>query len=94
MQLFTCPFCGPRSEAEFHFGGDLGNLRPDGAQAVSTADWTHYLYFRNNHKGRASEVWMHLTCGEIFRMERDTVTHAVHETANFLNGGDHDSAAS
>ncbi|MGN6144080.1 MAG: sarcosine oxidase subunit delta, partial [Mesorhizobium sp.] len=32
MQLFPCPFCGPRDEAEFHYGGEAGNLRPDGRE--------------------------------------------------------------
>ncbi|MGR3493084.1 MAG: sarcosine oxidase subunit delta, partial [Shimia sp.] len=29
MQIFTCPFCGPRPETEFHFVGELGKVRPD-----------------------------------------------------------------
>jgi sarcosine oxidase subunit delta len=77
MQLFPCPFCGPRSEAEFHFGGEAGNLRPEGFDAVSAEDWANYLYMRKNPKGETSEIWMHLTCGEIFEMTRDTLTHAV-----------------
>ncbi len=77
MQLFPCPFCGPRSESEFHFGGDFGNARPEGFRDVPAGDWASYLYTRNNPKGAASEVWMHMTCGEFFRMERDTVTHKV-----------------
>lgn len=77
MQVFSCPFCGPRPEVEFHFGGDLGNHRPEGFAAISAADWSNYLYFRNNPKGAAEEVWMHLTCGEMFAMARDTVTMAA-----------------
>ncbi|VDC27533.1 sarcosine oxidase subunit delta [Pseudogemmobacter humi] len=74
MQIFSCPFCGPRPEYEFHFGGDLGNHRPEGFDAVPDQKWADYLYFRNNPKGMAREVWMHLTCGEMFSMTRDTVT--------------------
>lgn len=77
MQLFTCPFCGPRPETEFHFGGDLGNARPEGFRAVSDADWGRYLYHRRNEKGAVREVWMHLTCGELFAMRRDSVTMAA-----------------
>jgi len=80
MQLFPCPFCGLRSEAEFHFGGDARNLRPEGADASSNA-WSSYLHLRNNAKGRSSEIWMHLTCGELFQLDRDTVTHAVEMSA-------------
>lgn len=76
MQFFPCPFCGLRSESEFHFGGDYGNVRPEGPE-VTAQSWSDYLHFRDNPKGKASEIWMHMTCGEIFRMDRDTITHEV-----------------
>lgn len=76
MQLFPCPFCGPRAEAEFHYGGEAGNLRPDGADLPADR-WADYLYMRDNPKGPAREIWVHLTCGEFFVMSRDTVNHAV-----------------
>ncbi|MGZ9719044.1 sarcosine oxidase subunit delta [Rhizobium miluonense] len=78
MQLFICPFCGPRAETEFHFGGDAGNLRPEGD--VDAMAWSNYLYFRDNSRGAVKEIWMHLPCREVFAMERDTVTHEVHAT--------------
>lgn len=77
MHVFTCPFCGPRPEPEFHFGGEAGNTRPEGFAAVSDADWSAYLHLRANPKGHAREIWMHLTCCEIFVMARDTVTMAA-----------------
>lgn len=76
MQILTCPFCGARSESEFHFGGDFGNSRPEG-DAVSAETWSAYLHLRNNPRGPTREVWMHMTCGELFRLDRDTLTHAV-----------------
>lgn len=76
MQLFPCPFCGPRDETEFHYGGEAGNFRPEGAE-VSADDWARYLYMRANPKGHTREIWVHLTCGEFFVMERDSLTHAV-----------------
>lgn len=85
MLLIPCPFCGPRSESEFHFGGDLGNLRPEGHAAVSDGEWSSYLHMRHNKRGPASEVWMHLTCGELFRLDRNTVDHAV-DGSTFLDG--------
>lgn len=84
MQLFPCPFCGPRSETEFHFGGDFGNHRPDGAEVTAEA-WSAYLHDCNNFKGTASEIWIHMTCGELFRLERDTFTHVV-VTSSRLEG--------
>jgi sarcosine oxidase, subunit delta len=75
MQLFNCPFCGPRTETEFRFGGDAGNARPEGD--VPARAWGDYLYFRNNLRGASREIWVHLPCREIFAMERDTLTHVV-----------------
>jgi sarcosine oxidase subunit delta len=79
MQLFECPFCGPRPETEFHFGGEAGNIRPEPADAtpVSAEAWTSYLYINANPKGPTREIWVHLTCAEFFVLERDTLTHAV-----------------
>ena len=87
MQLFTCPFCGPRDETEFHYGGEAGNLRPDGKDV--TADrWANYLYMRDNPKGATREIWVHLTCGEFLVIERDTVHHGVAGSAA-LDGAEH-----
>jgi len=77
MQMFPCPFCGPRPETEFHFAGDLGNLRPEGFLDVSAETWTDYLFAHNNPRGESREVWKHLTCMEVFAMTRDTSTHQV-----------------
>jgi sarcosine oxidase subunit delta len=77
MQLFTCPFCGPRDETEFTFGAEAGKARPEPAARTSDVDWSRYLHMNANPKGRSREVWLHLTCGEFFVMERDTLTHEV-----------------
>jgi len=80
MQIFNCPFCGPRDEREFHFAGEAGKVRPDTTQSISDADWADYLFSRHNTKGAATEAWIHLTCGEMFVITRDTVTMEVLET--------------
>ncbi len=77
MQRFTCPFCGLRDETEFHYVAEAGKVRPDTTKTVSNADWAHYLYAQGNNRGPAREVWMHLTCAELFVMERDTATAGV-----------------
>ena len=87
MQLFSCPFCGPRDETEFHFGGEAGNLRPEGAD-VPANRWASYLYLRDNPKGTTREVWVHASCGEFFVMERDTVSHEV-EASTALGNAEH-----
>ena len=87
MQIFTCPFCGPRPETEFHFAGDLGNLRPEGFTDVTAETWTDYLFSHKNRKGEAKEIWKHLTCMEVFTMTRDTVSHKVASFTALLSEG-------
>ena len=77
MQLFPCPFCGLRNETEFHFAGELGKTRPETVGEVSDMQWASYLYTQRNEKGVVREVWMHLTCSELFVLERDSVTMEV-----------------
>lgn len=77
MQLFPCPFCGLRDEREFLFLAEAGKVRPDTTQNISDEDWARYLHAIRNDKGAVREVWMHLTCGEVFVLERDSVTMEV-----------------
>ena len=85
MQVFPCPFCGPREEHEFLFAAEAGKVRPEPAEAVSDEDWAAYLHFHKAPEGEAEEVWFHRTCGAYFVMKRDTVTRAVQES-HFLPG--------
>jgi len=50
MMLIPCPHCGPRPETEFVYGGDANVKRPD--PAAPDAEWTDYIYFRDNPKAR------------------------------------------
>ena len=77
MQIFTCPFCGPRDEREFHYVAELGKVRPDTTKDIPDAEWATYLHTQRNEKGAVKEVWMHTTCSELFVMERDTVSMEV-----------------
>ena len=77
MLLIPCPWCGPRAEPEFAFGGEPAS-RPVPAVDVTDTAWADYLYFRGNEKGPHTELWCHAGgCGQWFVMERDTVTHVV-----------------
>ena len=87
MQIFPCPFCGPRDEREFHFVGEAGKTRPDTSGDVSDAEWAAYLYARQNPRGPAREVWRHIPCAELFVMERDTVTMEVLGVTPLRKGG-------
>jgi len=77
MQIFTCPFCGLRDEREFHFIAEAGKTRPDTLTQISDEDWAAYLHSHRNEKGHVREIWMHTTCGELFLLERDSVTMEV-----------------
>ena len=57
MQIFPCPFCGPRDESEFHYIGEP-KARPEPASSVSDAAWAEYLWFNSNAKGLAREIWL------------------------------------
>jgi sarcosine oxidase subunit delta len=76
MQIFPCPFCGPRDEIEFHYVGEP-KARPEPAGAVSDEEWAEYLWFNDNPEGQSREIWLHLTCMEMFAMMRDTAVNAA-----------------
>ena len=76
MQIFPCPFCGPRPDAEFRYVGDAGKPRPE--RSCSDAEWAQYLFLRANARGAARELWIHAAgCGRWIEIARDTATHDV-----------------
>jgi len=77
MQQFPCPFCGNRDEREFHFLSEAGKTRPNTIESIADAAWAQYLYFHKNAKGEVHEVWMHLTCREVFVLKRNNVSMTV-----------------
>lgn len=78
MLLIDCPFCGPRAQVEFHFGGEAALVRPQPPDEVSDAQWSEYLYFRTNPKGDHYERWCHRAgCGLWFNVMRNTVSHRI-----------------
>ena len=78
MQLITCPFCGPREEAEFHYGGQAHVPYPDEPAALTDEQWAQYVFFRDNPKGPFAERWMHASgCRRWFNALRDTATHQM-----------------
>ena len=92
MQLFPCPFCGTRDETEFRYVAETGKTRPPDDRTTAAADWAAYLYMQANHKGDTREVWCHLTCGELFVMNRNNVSHVV-AGATALRGSGQEGAA-
>lgn len=78
MLLIPCPWCGPRDEPEFRYGGQAHVAYPADPDALDEAAWAAFLYLRDNPKGTARERWNHaLGCRRWFNVVRDTVTHEV-----------------
>lgn len=78
MLLIECPWCGPRAEIEFRYGGEGHIARPGPPESLSDDEWADYVYMRTNPKGLHYERWLHIHgCRRWFNMARDTVTHEV-----------------
>jgi heterotetrameric sarcosine oxidase delta subunit len=78
MLLIPCPWCGPRDEVEFHYGGEAHIVRPADPDAQGDAAWAEYLFMRANPKGVIAERWVHRNgCRRWFNLLRDTVSHRI-----------------
>jgi heterotetrameric sarcosine oxidase delta subunit len=78
MLLIPCPWCGPRDEVEFRYGGEAHIVRPVEPDAIDNTAWTDYLYIRANPKGVLAERWSHAHgCRRWFNLLRDTVSHRI-----------------
>jgi heterotetrameric sarcosine oxidase delta subunit len=76
--LIPCPWCGPRDEIEFHYGGQAHVAYPADPEALSDAEWADYLFMRDNPRGVWSERWMHRAgCRRWFNLARSTATHEI-----------------
>jgi sarcosine oxidase subunit delta len=75
MLLIPCPYCGPRPELEFAYGGEAGIARPADPAALTDEEWGAFLYLRSNPRGPHNERWRHVHgCGRFFNARRDTVS--------------------
>ena len=78
MMSIECPWCGPRDETEFHYGGEAHIARPVDPDALTDEAWADYLFMRANPKGIHAERWMHAQgCRRWFNVLRHTVSHDV-----------------
>jgi len=81
MLLIECPWCGPRAETEFSYGGEAGIERPANPDALSDAEWADYLFYRRNPRGIHQELWNHAQgCRRWFGVERDTVSYRIEKS--------------
>lgn len=78
MLLIPCPWCGPRNEDEFHYGGQAGVAYPEEPALLTDEEWARYLFFRENPKGAFAERWVHSAgCRRWFNLIRDTATNEL-----------------
>jgi heterotetrameric sarcosine oxidase delta subunit len=78
MLLIPCPWCGPRDEVEFHYGGQAHVAYPADPDALTDAEWADFLFMRDNPRGPWSERWFHAAgCRRWFNVVRDTSTYAI-----------------
>ena len=83
MLLIDCPFCGPRAETEFTYGGPAVSRRPDAPQDMTDADWVAHLTIVPNPLGPVREKWWHARgCGQWLELERSTLTHDITDPPN------------
>ena len=82
MLLIPCPWCGPRDQVEFTYGGDAAARRPADPAALTDAEWSNRLYLRDNPRGPHRELWQHHAgCRRWLVVTRDTLTHAIEGAA-------------
>ncbi len=78
MLLIPCPWCGPRDQTEFTYGGDATVERPATPEAATAEDWAAYVYARRNARGPHLEYWQHsAACRKWIKVARDTATHEI-----------------
>ncbi len=79
MLQITCPWCGPRNETEFSFGGESHIIRPVRPESISDRDWSDYQFLRENPKGTHYERWQHrFGCRQWINVARDTLSHEIY----------------
>ena len=50
MMLIDCPYCGPRNETEFGYGGEAHVAYPEDPYALSDREWGEFLFYRDTPK--------------------------------------------
>lgn len=78
MFLIACPYCGPRDQSEFTYGGEAHRSRPADAELLSDEAWADFVFMRTNPKGAFAERWMHAAgCRRWFNVLRSTATDRI-----------------
>lgn len=78
MLLIPCPWCGPRDEREFRYGGQAHIAYPADPSALGDRAWAEYLFVRDNPAGAFAERWFHASgCRDWCDVRRDTVDYTI-----------------
>ena len=78
MLLIPCPWCGPREEAEFRYGGQAHLAYPADPATLTDEEWADFLFMRDNPRGPWSERWVHAAgCRRWCNVVRDTLTNRI-----------------
>lgn len=78
MLYIPCPWCGPRDETEFRYGGQAHVTYPADPDALDDAAWAGYLFLRDNPEGWSRERWVHTAgCRRWFNVVRHTVSYRI-----------------
>ncbi len=78
MLSIPCPWCGPRDETEFHYGGQAHVPYPADPGSLGDEQWARYVFFRDNPEGVWAERWSHSAgCRRWFNLLRDTATNEI-----------------
>jgi heterotetrameric sarcosine oxidase delta subunit len=76
--IISCPWCGPRDEVEYRYGGAAQIAYPPDPEALDDQAWAAMLFVRSNPKGTFHERWVHAAgCRRWFNLVRDTLTHEI-----------------
>lgn len=79
MFIIECPYCGPRDQSEFSYGGQAHISRPTNSEELSDAEWAEFVFIRDNPKGLLAERWNHAAgCRKWFNALRDTATDRIY----------------
>ncbi|MEI2805682.1 MULTISPECIES: sarcosine oxidase subunit delta [Paracoccaceae] len=90
MLLLPCPYCGPRDEGEFHYGGPLRALPPMDGTADAAA-WQAVLGAgapSGHPGGPLREIWYHASgCERWITLSRGLVSHDIPDAARAAERG-------
>ena len=81
MQLFNCPWCGPRAHIEFTYIRDHQSVSTRGnGDDPDVQQELDRIYLRSNHLGPHQEIWQHSAgCRGWLRITRNSLTHEVED---------------